>query len=146
VRRLETGHFLIIIDEANHLDIEAMELLRYVYDRGNLGVVLIGTLRLYEIFTDGSRPAGELEQLWSRVGICELLPGLTEYEARHMIQNALGRIPETTTKQILRQTGNSIRRLTKLLERLRELKDINGDRDLADLLPVAGESFVVPAR
>jgi DNA transposition AAA+ family ATPase len=94
VRRLETGHFLIIIDEANHLDIEAMELLRYVYDRGRLGVVLIGTLRLYEIFTNGSRPASELEQLWSRVGICELLPGLTEYEARQIIQQALGRIPD----------------------------------------------------
>jgi hypothetical protein len=146
VRKLKTGHYLVIVDEANHLDIEAMELLRYVYDLARLGVVLVGTLRLYEIFTDGSRPAGELEQLWSRVGICELLPGLTEYEARQMIQNALGRIAEATTKQILRQTGNSIRRLTKLLERLRELEDINGDRDLADLLPVAGESFVVPAR
>ena len=123
-----------------------MELPRYVFDQGHLGVVLVGTLRLYEIFTDGSRPASELEQLWSRVSICEMLPGLAEYEARQIIQNALGRIPETTTKQILRQTGNSIRRLTKLLERLRELKDINGDRDLADLLPVAGESFVVPAR
>jgi hypothetical protein len=146
VRRLETGHFLIIVDEANHLNIEAMELLRYVYDLGRLGVVLVGTLRLYEIFTDGSRPAGELEQLWSRVGICELLPGLTEYEARQIIQQALGRIPETTIKQILIQTGNSIRRLTKLLERLTELQVINGDRDLADLIPVAGENFLVPAR
>lgn len=146
VRRLEAGHFLIIIDEANHLDIEAMELLRYVYDRGRLGVVLIGTLRLYEIFTNGSRPASELEQLWSRVGICELLPGLTEYEARQIIQQALGRIPDTTTKQILRQTGNSIRRLANLLEHLGELKELNGDRDLADLIPVAGESFLAPAR
>ena len=146
VRRLETGHYLIIVDEANHLEIEAMELLRYVYDRGRLGVVLIGTLRLYEIFTNGSRPASELEQLWSRVGICELLPGLTEYEARQIIQQALGRIPETTTKQILRQTGNSIRRLAKLLEHLGELKELNRDRDLADLIPVAGESFLAPAR
>jgi len=137
VRKLETGHYLIIVDEANHLDIEAMELLRYVYDRGRLGVVLIGTLRLYEIFTNGSRPASELEQLWSRVGICGLLPGLTEYEARQMIQNALGRIPEVTTKQILRQTGNSIRRLMKQLERLRELKDINGDRGFEELIPAA---------
>jgi DNA transposition AAA+ family ATPase len=143
VRRLETGHFLIIVDEANHLDIEAMELLRYVYDRGRLGVVLIGTLRLYEIFTNGSRPASELEQFWSRVGICELLPGLTEYEARQMIQNALGRIPETTTKQILRQTGNSIRWLTKLLEHLKDLQEINRDRQLEDLLPVAASALLV---
>jgi hypothetical protein len=146
VRKLQTGHYLIIVDEANHLNIEAMELLRYVYDLGRLGVVLVGTLRLYEIFTDGSRPAGELEQLWSRVGICELLPGLTEYEARQVIQKTLGRIPEITTKQILRQTGNSIRRLARLLEHLAELKELNGDRDLADLIPVAGESLLAPVR
>jgi len=146
VRKLRTGHYLIIVDEANHLNIEAMELLRYVYDLGRLGVVLVGTLRLYEIFTDGSRPAGELEQLWSRVGICELLPGLTEYEARQMIQKALGRVPEITAKQILRQTGNSIRRLANLLEHLGELKELNGDRDLADLIPVAGESFLALSR
>ena len=146
VRKLKTGHYLILVDEANHLSIEAMELMRYVYDLGYLGVVLVGTLRLYEIFTDGSRPAGELEQLWSRVGICELLPGLTEYEARQVIQKTLGRIPEITTKQILRKTGNSIRRLARLLEHLAELKELNGDRDLADLIPVAGESFLAPAR
>jgi hypothetical protein len=75
-----------------------------------------------------------------------LLPGLTEYEARQIIQQALGRIPETTTKQILRQTGNSIRRLARLLEHLAELKELNGDRDIADLIPVAGERFLAPAR
>jgi DNA transposition AAA+ family ATPase len=107
-------------------------------------VVLIGTLRLYEIFTNGSRPASELEQFWSRVGICELLPGLTEYEARQIIQQALGRIPETTTRQILKQTGNSIRRLARLLEHLAELKELNSDRDLGDLIPLAGESLLAP--
>ena len=141
VRKLETGHYLIIVDEANHLDIEAMELLRYVYDMGHLGVVLVGTLRLYEIFTDGSRPAGELEQLWSRVGICELLPGLMEHEARQMVQKELGRIPEITIRQILKQSGNSIRRLTKLLERLNELRHINDDFGVEDLIVVAGNGM-----
>ena len=139
VRKLITGHYLTIVDEANHLNIEAMELLRYVYDLGRLGEILLGTLRLYEVYTDGSRPARELEQLWSRVGICELLPGLMEHEARQMIQKALGRIPESTTKQILRKTGNSIRRITNLLERLQELTKISEDRDVTDLVPVARE-------
>jgi DNA transposition AAA+ family ATPase len=125
----------------SYLDSEAMELPRCVFDQGRLGVVLVGTLRLYEIFTDGSRPAGELEQLWSRVGICELLPGLTEYEARQMIQKALGRTPETTTKQILRQTGHSIRRLANLLEHLGELKELNGDREIEELIASAGSSL-----
>ena len=61
-----------------------------------------------------------------------------EYEARQMIQKSLGRIPEIAAKQILRQTGNSIRRLTKQLERLQELKQINDDREVGDLLVVAG--------
>lgn len=137
MRKLQTGHYLTIVDEANHLDLEAMELLRYVFDRGHLGVVVVGTLRLYEIFTDGSRPASDLEQLWSRVGICELLPGLTGYEGRQMIQKALGRLPEITIKQILKQTGNSIRRLRNLLERLKELTEINEGRGVAELLACA---------
>ena len=90
-----------------------------------------GLSRSHTFPASGRRPAGELEQLWSRVGICELLPGLAEYEARQMIQKALGRITEITTKQLLRRTGNSIRRLTKFLERLKGLKEINGDRDVA---------------
>ena len=119
-----------------------MELLRYVYDLGHLGVALVGTLRLYEIFTDGSRPAGELEQLWSRVGICELLPGLTEYQAREMIQKGLGRLAEPTIKQILKGTGNSMRRLTQMIEHLRELREINTAHALEDLVAVAGNCLL----
>ncbi len=114
--------------------------------RGRLGIVLIGMLRLYEMFTDGRRTASELERLWSRVAICELLPGLTEYEARQMVQKALGRLPELTVKQILQRAGNSVRRLIRLLERLKELTEINSDRGLADLIPVASESTLVPTR
>jgi DNA transposition AAA+ family ATPase len=146
VRKLEGRHTLIMVDESNHLDIEAMELLRFIYDKGRLGVVLIGTLRLYDIFTDGSRPASELEQLWSRVGICELLPGLTEYEARQIVQRELGRLPEPTIKQILHQAGNSMRRLTKLLERLKELKELNNDHELDELITVSGNGLSASSR
>jgi GTP1/Obg family GTP-binding protein len=76
------------------------------------------------------------------VGICELLPGLTEYEARQIIQQALGRIPETTTKQILRQTGHSIRRLTQVLARLKELQEINGDRERDELISFTGSGLL----
>ena len=79
------------------------------------------------------------------MGICELLPGLNEYEARQMIQNALGRIPDITTKQILRQTGHSIRRLANLLEHLGELKELNGDRSYDELLGVAVGGPLPPA-
>ena len=93
-----------------------------VYDQGRAGFILVGTVRLYEVFTDRSQPASELDQLWSRVGICELLPGLTDYEGRQMSSHGLGRLPEPTIKQVLAQTGSSIRRLATLFEHLKELR------------------------
>lgn len=67
----------------------------------------------------------------------KLLLALTEYEARQIIQKSLGRTPETTTKQIRKQTTNSTCSLTKLLEHLNELKEINGDREMEESIPVA---------
>jgi len=75
-----------------------------------------------------------------------LLPGLMEWEARQVIQKSLGRIPESTIKQILKEKGSSMRRLTHLLDRLKELKEINRDRDLNNLLPVVGQGFLAPLR
>jgi hypothetical protein len=80
------------------------------------------------------------------VGTCELLPGLNEYEAREIVQKSLGRIPEITSKQILKQTGNSMRRLTKMPKRLQELQEINRDCGLEDLVPLAGQSLLAHAR
>ena len=35
-----------------------------------------------------------------------------------------------------------MRQFAELLERLRELQESNGDRELTDLIPLAGETFV----
>ncbi len=85
-------------------------------------------------------------QAESRVEICELLPGLMEWEARQVIQKALGRIPESTIKQILQQTGNSLCSLTHLIDRLKERKEINTDCNLDDLLPLAEPSLLALTR
>ena len=74
------------------------------------------------------------------------LLGLNEYEARQIVQESLGRIPEVTSKQILKHSADSMRRLAHLLERLRELHEINGDCELDDLVPLAGQSLLAPAR
>ncbi len=85
-------------------------------------------------------------QAQSRVGICEPLPGLTEFEALQMIQKALGRLPEVTIKQILNQAGNSIRRLTKLFDPLKGLQELNRDRGIEELMAVARDTLLVLAR
>ncbi len=78
----------------------------------------------------------------SQVGFANCCPGLTEFEARQMIQKALGRLPEFTIKQILKQTGISVRRLAKLQERLKELRALNEGRELGELVEVAAGQLI----
>lgn len=59
-----------------------------------------------------------------------------------MIQKALGRLPEFTIKQILKQTGISVRRLAKLQERLKELRALNEGRELGELVEVAAGQLI----
>jgi len=59
--------------------------------RFRLSMVLVGTKRLYDLFTNGGRKSQELEQLWSRVGIHDLLPGLTPVEVRQIAKASLGK-------------------------------------------------------
>lgn len=59
-----------------------------------------------------------------------------------MIQKAHGRLPEITIKQILKQTGNSIRKLARMLEHLKELKEINSESEVGELLTVVANSIL----
>ncbi len=54
--------------------------------------------------------------------------------------------PRITSKQILKETGNLMRRLAHLLERLQALQEINRDSDLDDLVPAVGQSLLELAR
>lgn len=46
---------LLIVDEANHLELEALEQLRYLHDVGNLGICLLGNEELHERIRGGAR-------------------------------------------------------------------------------------------
>jgi DNA transposition AAA+ family ATPase len=77
----------IIVDEAQHLGIEALEILRELNDRGHCGLVLAGSHNLYENFLRGRQ---HLEQWLSRIDHKEPLPGLLEKEAEEIARRELG--------------------------------------------------------
>lgn len=58
---------LLLIDEAQHLDNEALEAIRAIHDSACIGVVLLGNESLYARITGGKRDAG-FAQLFSRIG------------------------------------------------------------------------------
>ena len=66
-RRLEDTRGLIVIDEAQHLSVPAIEAIRSIHDATGIGLVLSGNESVYARLTGGSR-AASFAQLFSRIG------------------------------------------------------------------------------
>ena len=137
IDKLNQDPHLILVDEANHLNVDGLEVLRHIHDMTECGMVLVGTKRLFDLFTNGGRKSQDLEQLWSRVGIHDLLPGLTPAEVRQIAQASLGKVNEATVAEIQRTTRGSARRVTKLVPRLKRLKELNPNTSAEKLVSVA---------
>ena len=142
IDQLNCDPHLIIVDEANHLDVAALELLRHIHDMTECGMVLVGTKRLFDLFTNGGRKSQDLEQLWSRVGIHDLLPGLSASDVRQIATTSLGHLNEAALQEIQRTARGSARRLAKLIPRLKRLKDLNPGRPTEKLVPVAAGQII----
>jgi len=142
IDKLNQDPHLIIVDEANHLNVDGLEVLRHIHDMTECGMALVGTKRLFDLFTNGGRKSQDLEQLWSRVGIHDLLPGLTPAEVRQIAQASLGKVNEATVAEIQRTTRGSARRLTKLVPRLKRLREINPEAPTEKLVAVAAGQIV----
>jgi DNA transposition AAA+ family ATPase len=77
----------IVVDEAQHLQIASLEILRELHDRSGCGLVLAGSHTLYQSFL---RSKAQLEQWLSRIDHKEPLPGLLEDEVREISSRELG--------------------------------------------------------
>ena len=79
VRQVAGKRGLLVLDEAQHLDVRSIEALRSLHDACAVGVVLLGNeqLRARLLASRG----GSMAQLWSRFGRREHLGGITREEA-----------------------------------------------------------------
>lgn len=68
VLRVKGSGGLLIVDEAQHLKSEALDQLRTLHDKGEIGVALVGNEQVYARLEGGSRRP-EFAQLFSRVGM-----------------------------------------------------------------------------
>ena len=99
-----TGGRLIIIDEANHLHWQHLEMLRYLPDEAGAGLLLIGTALLERPFRDG-RTAVLLAQLARRIGAKQLrIAAMTGPEeiAAWVLQPRFGKVGRATAQAFYR--------------------------------------------
>ena len=77
----------IVVDEAQHLEIWPLEILRELHDRSGCGLVVAGSHNLYQNFLRGR---AHLEQWLSRIDYKDPLPGLLPEEVREISVRELG--------------------------------------------------------
>ena len=122
---------MIIVAEAEYLPYKALELLRRIYDKANVGVLLVGMPKLLKNLR-GEK--GQYTQLYSRVGIVKELKSLTKEDGLAIVSSV---IPDTSIyPQISTYCGSNTRVLTKLLVRalrIAKLNDIEVNEDAINL-------------
>lgn len=66
-RKIQGSSGLLIIDEAQHLDTQALDSIRAIHDATGVGIALMGNESIYTRMTGGNR-AAYLDRLFSRIG------------------------------------------------------------------------------
>jgi DNA transposition AAA+ family ATPase len=120
---------LIIIDEADRLKTAGFEQVRDIFDRGELGVVLIGMPGL-------EKRLARYPQLYSRVGFVHAFRALSPTAVHQLLQDqwrpagvtlpAHSLTDEEVLAAILRMTGGNFRLLQRLLTQIARIVAING--------------------
>ncbi len=104
--RLRDTRGLLVVDEAQHLTTKALEGLRSLHDATGTGLALVGSDKLYDRLTGGSRCA-DFAQLFSRIGKRVRLPGATAADADALLSawGIEGGDARKAARSIARQPG-----------------------------------------
>ncbi len=120
ISKLQNSGRLIIVDEAEHLPYKALDLLRRIYDKANIGILLVGMPRLVKNLR-GLK--GQYAQLYSRVGAAKKLSSLTKADTELILQSSISDKKLAKTYHEL-SLGNA-RILSKLIARSVKVAQIN---------------------
>jgi hypothetical protein len=114
---------ILILDEAQHLSIAAVEELRAIHDDIDIGLVLMGNEHSYTRFVGHARVAN-FAQIRSRFGLCLHLPQPSSEDVHAIAkawsikdQRLMGQLEE-----IARKPG-ALRSVTKVLQLVRAIQD-----------------------
>ncbi len=145
VRKRHTG--LLIVDEADRLQMAGLEQCRDLYDRGHFGVVLIGMPGL-------EKRLARYAQLYSRVGFVHHFRPLGAEEMRFILANKWQELGLTLVADdftdaeamaaMIRVTGGNFRLVQRLCSQIERILTINGLRTItAEVVEAARESLVI---
>ena len=133
VDKLKNSGRLIIVDEAENLPYRALELLRRIYDKARVGILLVGMPKLLKNL-QGDK--GQYTQLYSRVGVLAELQPIADNDivaiTSKVTPNSVSIYPKLSAF-----CGGNTRVLTKLLVRASRIAKLNNTTIDEDVLNAA---------
>ena len=112
---------LLIIDEAEQLPFRALEMVRRLHDKANVGIILAGMHRLLGNIR-GLR--GDFAQLYSRVGMACKLEKLQESDTKNIVSQLLPGACDLWSV-MHQECGANTRRLFKMINRSIHISEVN---------------------
>lgn len=138
---------LLIVDEADRLNINGLEQLRDIYDRGRMGLIFIGMPGL-------EKRLARFAQLYSRVGFVHPFQLLSKEEMLFLLQHKWRQLGLTlqcdeftdteAMAAIIRITNGNLRLVHRLFTQIERLLNINGLRTISrEVVETARECLVI---
>ncbi len=145
--RLDDLTELILIDEADRLNAHGLEQLRDIYDRSQLGLVLIGMPGL-------EKRLSRYPQLYSRVGFVHHFQSLSSEELQFILEHKWQQLGLTLNPNdftdseamaaIIRITAGNFRLLQRLFSQIERILEINQLRIITkEVVETAREGLVI---
>lgn len=143
VAKLQGSGRLILVDEAEHLPYRALELIRRIHDKAEVGVALVGMERLK---ANLQGDPNHFAQLYSRIGSYRKIEGLSLPDVSAMVVARLGQqVSDDTLASLAKACRSNARTLVKILRWCVELSRMNNDRAIDAEMVSAAEDLVVIA-
>lgn len=112
VDKLKNSNRLLIIDEAENLPYRALDMMRRLFDKSNIGILLVGLPRL---IANLRGKKGEYKQLYSRVGLYNQIDAWEEEDTKMIISKIYQDI--NLVKVFHQLSKGNGRKLEKLIKR-----------------------------
>jgi DNA transposition AAA+ family ATPase len=137
---------LIIVDEADRLQMNSLEQLRSIFDEGKAGMVLVGMPGI-------EKRIARFPQFYSRIGFVHEFRVLDSVEMQKLLEQRwtpVGVIlpneplaPEVIAK-LIRMTGGNFRLLTRILTQIERVLDVNRMHTVSpEVVEAARDSLVI---
>jgi hypothetical protein len=131
IHRIRGTHGLLVIDEAQHLNVAALDAIRALHDATDIGLALMGNEMLYGRMTGGNR-APYLDRLYSRIGKRVRLTRATEEDVAALL--SAWKIRDRAVRKVLTEIAKrpgGLRGVTKVL-RLAALYSANSSGGIGE--------------